>query len=339
MPHGTVRSEPLHVINLARDPDDVLDLLTRSGRRHVLWQGGDSFDMLADAPLLIILDEVDSEPRGPGQGMPLALGHLAGHEAESIVIVPDVSLEAEHALLRAGALEVIPRENLTPQALDRALRRAGLRLSLRQEGERAGSVAASLLDRIPLAVVFVRRNASIVHANAKAQALLAREGALFRTPDGMIAARRSEDHRRLTHAIEMLSAGDPGQESALTIEPDEDAGGLSVILVPAGLRRGGVALFIADLDDQLTIDEGRLAELYGLTAAEARVLAGLAQGQPLEDIAERHGLKVATVRQHLKAVFFKMGVRRQSDAIKMVLTGPAVITDPTPAPAPAPVET
>lgn len=327
MSHRPFHSGPLHVVNLARDPDDVICLVKQSGQRYALWQGEGAFEMLVDAPLIVILDSVDSDPRGPGQGMPLALRHLSDHEAESVIIAPDLSVEAEHALLRAGALEVVSRENLTAQVLDRALRRAKLRRSLRQEGERAGSVAASLLDRIPLAVIFVRGNAHIVHVNAKAEDLLARQSALQRTPEGKIAARRPEDHKRLINAIETLSTRGPEYESALMIEPDGMAGGLSVIMVPAGLRKGGVALFIADPADNVRIDEGRLAELYGLTAAEARVLRGLAHGLSLEDIAANHDLKVATVRQHLKAVFFKMGVRRQSDAIKMVLTGPAVITD------------
>jgi len=66
--------------------------------------------------------------------------------------------------------------------------------------------------------------------------------------------------------------------------------------------------------------------LYGLTRSEAQIVARLARGQTLEDIASTRGQQLNTIRTQVKSVFRKTNTRRQSDVIKLVLSGPAVIT-------------
>jgi DNA-binding CsgD family transcriptional regulator len=59
-------------------------------------------------------------------------------------------------------------------------------------------------------------------------------------------------------------------------------------------------------------DAALLRGLFDLTAAEARVASGIAEGLSPEQIAERHGSSQATVRHQLKSIFAKTGVGRQS---------------------------
>lgn len=60
------------------------------------------------------------------------------------------------------------------------------------------------------------------------------------------------------------------------------------------------------------------SELFGLTAAEARLAKGLASGLDLTEYASRAAVSKETVRTQLKAVFAKTGVRRQADLVRVL---------------------
>ncbi|HTT13695.1 MAG TPA: helix-turn-helix transcriptional regulator [Burkholderiaceae bacterium] len=57
--------------------------------------------------------------------------------------------------------------------------------------------------------------------------------------------------------------------------------------------------------------------LFGLTAAEARVLALLLDDCRPREIAEELEISVTTVRSHLQALFAKTGTRRQSELVAL----------------------
>jgi DNA-binding CsgD family transcriptional regulator len=60
-----------------------------------------------------------------------------------------------------------------------------------------------------------------------------------------------------------------------------------------------------------------LQRLFGLTAAEARVLALLLDDCRPREIAEELKLSITTVRSHLKALFAKTDTRRQSELVAL----------------------
>lgn len=55
---------------------------------------------------------------------------------------------------------------------------------------------------------------------------------------------------------------------------------------------------------------------FGLTEAEARLARRLRDGHSLQTAAAELGVSVHTVRNHLRAVFAKLGVQRQSDLVR-----------------------
>ncbi len=65
--------------------------------------------------------------------------------------------------------------------------------------------------------------------------------------------------------------------------------------------------------------------LFDLTAAEARVARGVAEGRSVEQIGCAAGLSPQTVRAQLKAVFAKTGLSRQADLVA-ALAGTALAT-------------
>ena len=58
-----------------------------------------------------------------------------------------------------------------------------------------------------------------------------------------------------------------------------------------------------------------------LTRMEARVSARLAEGLSVNEIAGALGVRISTVRTHLKSAYAKTGARGQTDLIRLALTG------------------
>ena len=58
-----------------------------------------------------------------------------------------------------------------------------------------------------------------------------------------------------------------------------------------------------------------VAERYGLTKSQARVLELLAEGKPNRDIAEMLGVTEGTVKIHVSAIFKSLGVNNRSQAL------------------------
>jgi DNA-binding NarL/FixJ family response regulator len=65
----------------------------------------------------------------------------------------------------------------------------------------------------------------------------------------------------------------------------------------------------------------RVRRLYGLTEAEARVVAALTLGETVKQIAVAHGVRVSTVRAQVRSIFEKTGVHRQTDLVRLALNG------------------
>lgn len=98
------------------------------------------------------------------------------------------------------------------------------------------------------------------------------------------------------------------------------------------MNRSFVAVFLHDPQTSVSLDLVRIAELYGLTDAEARVAGAVANGDSLEKLAASTGVSIHTVRSQLKAVFRKTGTRRQAALARLLLTSPgchAEIGNPT----------
>jgi DNA-binding CsgD family transcriptional regulator len=58
--------------------------------------------------------------------------------------------------------------------------------------------------------------------------------------------------------------------------------------------------------------------MFGLTDAEARVADGLRLGKPDEDIASVLGVKVSTVRTHIKMILAKTETRTKAEAAHLL---------------------
>ena len=86
-----------------------------------------------------------------------------------------------------------------------------------------------------------------------------------------------------------------------------------------GLMPRQVLAVLVDPDRQARVPEEILRRIFGLTRSECAVANALANGSTLEAYAETHRVSKFTVRNQLRSVCEKTGVRRQSDLVGLVL--------------------
>jgi len=67
-----------------------------------------------------------------------------------------------------------------------------------------------------------------------------------------------------------------------------------------------------------TIDD--LIDVFGLTRSEAKLTQKLAEGMSLDQAADLVGISLSSARTYLKTVFSKIGVNRQPQLMKIVLS-------------------
>ena len=68
--------------------------------------------------------------------------------------------------------------------------------------------------------------------------------------------------------------------------------------------------------------------VYGLTPAEARLTALLVRGHGLASAAEALGVSRNTAKYHLKTVFGKIGISRQTELVRRVLADVGGLAEP-----------
>ena len=193
-----------------------------------------------------------------------------------------------------------------------------------------GGLALASLDRLALAAFILNRAGRVHYLNAAARALLDERcvrvwdsGLRFAKPLGTA----------FDDALRMATQS-PWRSSLLPFAPrTKEVWELSISpLEPGDGSRSPNALplaliFIARPQPDARRIVQRVRALYGLTEAEARVMAGLALGGTVESIAGENGVRASTVRAQVRSIFDKTGVNRQSDLVRLALTGAPLVAE------------
>lgn len=226
-----------------------------------------------------------------------------------------------------GEAELDRVRRLAPH-LQRAVRLQGMQaLSAleREAGERIG-------DALRIGAVLVHVSGRVLAANRRASALLAAPNGP-RLKDGRLVARTPAE----TRALHDLIAGAARPKA----DPRAGAGGALVLSRPEGpplvvlvspLRMGegrparaelAVALVVLRAPEDVPMpSETALRSLFALTPAEARVACLLAGGATVDEIAGALDVRVTTVRSHVQKLLDKTGTRRQSELVRLLVSGP-----------------
>ncbi len=198
------------------------------------------------------------------------------------------------------------------------------------------NAAVEVLDRLPTAVVLCDQSGTPIIVNGAAREILATNDGLV-VRGGKLAARRQFESAVLENLIvgAATTARGRGQTSGGTMSVSRASGSrpLSVLVSPMrapgtgpGHRRIAAALFISDPESITLTNEERLLQLYGLTRAESRLAAKLAEGRSLEEAAAVLNIKTQTARSYIKRILCKTGTKRQVELVRLLLLSPAQLS-------------
>jgi DNA-binding CsgD family transcriptional regulator len=209
------------------------------------------------------------------------------------------------------------------------LARAGL-LAARWRLERLRAAAEALaIIGIPAAILDA--DGRLLAANALIEEQ--RAHVVFRPRDRVALVDRAAD-ALLRRAVAEIR--DPASASVRSFAARGlDGRPIVAHLVPATGRArdlfdGGFAILaLTPVATPQAPDAALIRGLFDLTAAEARVACGVAEGLTPEQIAARHGTTRETVRGQLKSVFGKTGVARQSQLAALLATQGRALLGPS----------
>lgn len=183
---------------------------------------------------------------------------------------------------------------------------------------------AQMLDEIDYGVLLIAGAATVLHANHVAQTELDAEHPL-QLLGQQLRLRASADVAALHAAI--AAAKDKGLRRLLSV--GQGAQRVTVAVVP--LKR-------THLNDEphtlLVFGKRRVcealsaqwfAQCHGLTAAEARVLAALCDGQPPTRIAADAGVAISTVRTQISSIRAKTGAESIRELVRQVAVLPPLV--------------
>ena len=196
------------------------------------------------------------------------------------------------------------------------------------QAEALGLSLAGLLDNDTTGVLHLNRSGQIAAANDLALALL-REGDGLFDEDGRLRARLTGDDDRLQALLGRAIPDYPVQAGSGSM-PVRRSSGLSPLVVHVNpvekpgtdFRPQGVAalVLIVDARRKARIAPELVSAVLGLTPTESEVAVQLAEGRTIRQISTATGRSRATIRWHLTHIFNKLGVARQLEVARLVLS-------------------
>ena len=203
------------------------------------------------------------------------------------------------------------------------LSRAAL-MSSRLELQRATGTVAGL-ELMGLAAAVVADNGCLRAANGRFEALMPE---VFRDHRAGLALAHPPADALLQAAFDAVCKG----RSAATMSvPLPAAEGRTPMIVHLSPVRGAAHDIFARSAAILVVTPVAIAEvpsarilqgLFDLTPTEARVARALGEGMTIEAVAATHAVAIHTVRNQLRSIFSKTGVKRQADLVGLLKGAP-----------------
>jgi DNA-binding CsgD family transcriptional regulator len=185
---------------------------------------------------------------------------------------------------------------------------------------------AAALEGLGAPVLLLGGDAAILHANAAARALLS-AGMPLATHAGRLSSPVAAVARAIAQALAACARGEGGLRHRGFGVParDEDGGVHALHFLPLGrsdvrprpVSRAVAALFVSSPRARPDGADDLVAALYGLTRAETRVFAQLAEGRSPAQAAGALGVAPSTFHSHLLRVYDKLGVHRQAELVRL----------------------
>lgn len=200
--------------------------------------------------------------------------------------------------------------------------------------ERLDLLAAgeSVLDRLPLGVVFLGSDGAASFCNRAAEDILqANDGLALR--NGVLAAQHRTAGIQLRKSIaSALALGQWSGPAAVSVPRPSLRRDFQVVTAPllgrfrqfVGLPKPMVLVLITDPEGQTPASTQVLMQLFKLTRKEAALAAKLSEGKSVEQAAGELSIRYETARTHLRRIFTKTGTSRQAELLLTIARLPVI---------------
>jgi len=291
-----------------------------------------------DTAMTILYErEVSDEPADAVDLSPAArLAHLNETHTN---LRASVASDCGHTRYELTILRTRSRGSFTDEDSDiceifTAQLRRGIEISTRLgASEIEKTLYSGVLDRLFVGVVILDAKGHIVKASDAAKKVLDAKVGL-REQSGVLRAISSREDRQFQTAIRNALL-DPSacKPHGLSLSKPSGERNLGVIVQPITKGAGentqaAVAVYIRDPDANAEVESGLVKQLFDLTPAETAVAHRLTTGLSLEEAACSLNISRNTARAHLRSIFSKSGISRQTELVRLMLNSAAVLGDP-----------
>jgi DNA-binding CsgD family transcriptional regulator/PAS domain-containing protein len=198
---------------------------------------------------------------------------------------------------------------------------------------------AEAMDRLPTGIVLLDAGHRPVLTNRTARFILGQRDGISIDESGLRAGDVGENKLLREFIRDVIPREDANlprpEERTLAVSRPSGRRAYPVMLAPLlaspseGTLHDAVAVvYIADVEAGPVEHAQALRDLYGLTQAEIELVVLLCEGCPLDEAAKRRRVTLNTARSQLKQIFAKTGASRQSDLVRLVLSGIAQLGRP-----------
>ncbi|MCX2981884.1 helix-turn-helix transcriptional regulator [Halieaceae bacterium IMCC14734] len=316
-----------------------------NSRMQLLSDGGSTSHIESYTQGQFLLDPMVNLPAGKVISLRefMSEAELLASEFYQVILAPqnwydflavDLRVNGEiDARMRIGRYRGAPRfgeaekqrlQDLLPH-IERAIR---LHTRVRRlESERA--VYAGVVAQMSVATILLDENGTIVSCNELAEALLAEGDGITASDGHLVLCKREQTNELLALVSRVFQAqqhNDIMAVEALRVERPSGAGDLGVLIrpVPGAEARQvhsipTVAIFISNPESQAEAPVQVITRLFGLTPTEAALTMLLTNGLTLDEASLELGVSRNTTRTHLRSVFSKTGVSRQTMLVRLIL--------------------
>ena len=204
--------------------------------------------------------------------------------------------------------------------------------------QRLGSIETRLdafedvLDRNASGIVLLDDHGNVAFMNAAARDIVGRNDGLSVHRQRLSAAQKIDSQKlneRVRASISNLSSNALDLSGRIAITRPSGQRPFVVEIFPlrqseaifAPNSRVSAVVFIVDPEATVVPSRDTLISLFGLTTTEAKLAIRLADGGSLKEAGDALGIAKETARFHLKAVFQKTETSRQSELVRLLVSG------------------
>lgn len=212
-----------------------------------------------------------------------------------------------------------------------------VKLRSRVEGiESERRLYAVAMDRMQIGTVVLNEQGMIIRSNSVADGILGEKDGIQVVKGKLHAEYALEDRelqRLIKNGLSNVASASPVITEAISLTRPSGQPKLGVLVrsIPCNdLSEGNdwpqVAVFIRDPKHQPAPSHELVRRLFGFTSAEVALALLLTNGLTLDEAAAELNIRKNTARAHLRSIFSKTGVTRQTMLVRLLLNSVASVS-------------